>query len=288
MLGQSVQAELEARDFEFLAAGRDQVNLADPTSVAKIANGELGSFDWCINCAAYTAVDLTESNESAAYEANATGAGNLAQACAEAKLGLIHVSTDFVFNGEAETPYTEGSPTHPLGVYGASKLKGEELVRAQHPNALICRTSWLYGAGGPSFPRTIIRAWEAGRDLKVVADQIGCPTFTDELARILVSLTLANAEPGIYHTTGNDSMSWADFALMALIAWQPYAKREDTPQVAKISTADWPTPAKRPGYSVLSNEKLHGLGIRAHESTSASLDRFTEQLAFLVRNGVAL
>ena len=169
MLGSDVVAELRSRNAEVEAPGSSEIDITDPESMAKVAM--MRGFNWCVNCAAYTAVDLAESEVQKATVLNALGPGYLARACAVAGFKLLHVSTDFVFDGAAGTPYTEDSPTNPLGVYGRTKLEGEHAVLAGLPTSLILRTSWLFGANGKSFPRTIIGAWQAGKDLRVVSDR---------------------------------------------------------------------------------------------------------------------
>lgn len=260
MLGTDLVSELRARGHECVAPTRAELDITNPESAAAVALGEF-SGDWCFNCAAYTAVDKAESEPQLAYEINALGAAYLAKACAASGLRLLHVSTDFVFDGQAEAPYTEESPTNPLGTYGRTKFDGERAVQEAHSNAVVARTAWLYGPNGGSFPRTMIRAWEAGKTLRVVSDQIGCPTYTADLARVLVDLAEREPFPGVYHAAGSEATNWHSFAEVTIREWATLTGKPGPSPIEAIRTEDWPTPAVRPKYSVLSFEKVAGLGI---------------------------
>ncbi|HZH98927.1 MAG TPA: sugar nucleotide-binding protein, partial [Fimbriimonadaceae bacterium] len=159
MLGSDVVHELRSRGHEVLSPSSSELDITDPLGAASVASGAYGKIDWCVNCAAYTAVDKAETDADAATLLNAIAPGYLARSCAMAGTKLLHFSTDFVFDGLSSTPYTEAMPTHTLGVYGRTKREGEEAVLAGDPSALILRTAWLYGPNGGSFPRTMIRAW---------------------------------------------------------------------------------------------------------------------------------
>ncbi len=276
MLGSDVVKELQGRGHEVLTPSSSELNLTEPESVAQVTTYE--GIDWCVNCAAYTAVDKAELEEQQAAELNALGPGYLARVCAMKGIKLAHVSTDFVFDGSSTEPYQEEDRTNPLGVYGRTKLAGEEAVQAAWPMSLIFRTSWLFGPNGKSFPKTMIVAWEAGKELKVVADQIGNPTYTPDLARTMVDAIEKDIFPGIYHATGADTMSWHEFAVEAIEAYRE-AKGIDRPvEVAPIKTEDWPTPAVRPKYSVLSNTKLQREGIAPMRPIREALSEFVRTL----------
>ncbi len=277
MLGQDVLSELANRHHEIGAYDKADLDICDPTAMARLAAGEFGAQEWVINCAAYTAVDKAETEVREAHEANALGPGYLARATAALGAKLIHVSTDFVFDGTADKPYTEDALTHPLGVYGRTKRDGEDAVLASQ-HALVVRTAWLYGPLGNSFPRTMIRAFLAGRQLKVVSDQIGCPTYTADLARVLVDLAEKDAAPGIYHAVGRDAMNWHAFAVLAISAWLAGHGRSDEVDIEPIPSADWPTPAARPKYSVLSTVKLEALGIAPMRPVNEALQDFALRL----------
>lgn len=270
MLGTDLCSELSRRGFEFFAPGPDEVDVTDPSSLAGYLFGEgAPSFKTCINCAAYTAVDLAETERDEAFRINALGAGYVAQTCAMAQIRLVHISTDFVFDGLLTEPYSEGDAPNPLGVYGASKLEGERSVLSA--TGTVVRTSWLYGIHGKSFPRTILNAYLAGRDLRVVADQVGCPTSTVDLARVLVDLAALpfGPPPGIYHAVGPDSMSWHELACLIV-----KAAGGNESKVAAIRSEDWPTPAQRPAYSVLSTKALEALGIQKMRPVAESIAEF--------------
>lgn len=279
MLGKDVAIHVQERGHVAVQVDLPEFDITDPMSVAKIPSKEISpALDWCINCAAYTAVDKAESEIEAASLVNGLGPGYLAQACALAGIRMLHISTDFVFDGAATQPYSEKAPTGPLGAYGATKLEGEHAALAAGPGTVVARTAWLYGPFGDSFPAKLIRAWLAGKELKVVADQTGSPTYTGDLARVLVDMMEKEAPGGIYHTAGPEAMSWRDFTVMALEAWrQVYGPQDALIDVAAIRTEDWPTPAKRPKYSVLSFEKTAALGIQPMRPVREALLEFVDR-----------
>lgn len=209
-----------------------------------------------INSAAYTAVDAAESDAERADAVNHLGAANLATAAAELGLGLIHVSTDYVFPGDADRPYRVDDPTGPRSVYGRTKLAGEQAVLAAHPDAHVVRTSWVYGATGGNFVKTMARL-EASRDtITVVADQRGAPTWSADLAAGLLQLAAAGLPGGVLHASGGGETTWWGFA-RAIFA----ELGADPERVRPITTADYPAPAPRPVYSVLSAEEWTAAGL---------------------------
>lgn len=207
-----------------------------------------------LNCAAHTKVDLCEFQRDLASAINAVAAGQIARLAAEADAPLVHISTDFVFRGNQPTPYKESDPTDPISVYGQTKLDGERRVLAAHTNALIARTSWLYGPGGPCFPATMVRAARAGKPLSVVADQHGSPTFTYDLAKAVIELVEKPATPGIYHITNTGQTTWHAFAIETLRLFGLPT------EVAPITSQEWlrrvPWSAQRPAYSTLDTTKV--------------------------------
>ncbi len=217
-----------------------------------------------INCAAYTAVDRAESEPDLAFAVNRDGVGHLAMACKRLNLPLLHLSTDYVFDGALRRPYREEDPPSPLGVYGASKLAGEEALRATHPRHVIVRTSWLFGALGQSFVKTILRLAREREDLRIVDDQFGCPTWTRDLAEALIQIARAVESPmgadglwGTYHYCGLGQTSWCGFAreiIERAREWGPVKAQ----CVMPIPTAEYPTPAQRPLWSVLDCGKICG------------------------------
>lgn len=214
-----------------------------------------------INAAAYTAVDRAETDAEAAARANTEGPAILAQYCAAAGIPMIHVSTDYVFDGDKGAPYVETDPPHPTCVYGATKLAGEQAVLAACPQAIVLRTSWVYSAVGRNFVLTMLNAARKTDRLRVVADQIGCPTATQDLAAAILAIADRLAAEGwkpefagVFHAAGTGSISWHGLAEAVFQA----AARHGGPQpvVEPIATADWPTPVRRPPDSRLDCEKL--------------------------------
>jgi dTDP-4-dehydrorhamnose reductase len=238
-----------------------------------------------VNAAAYTAVDKAESDADAAYRANRDGPAVLARWCAEAAVPLIHVSTDYVFDGLKGAPYVEDDPTNPTGVYGASKLAGEQAVLAAGGRALVLRTSWVYAARGKNFVLTMLNAARKTDHLRVVADQVGCPTAAPDLAAAILAIAdrvLAggwdDAWNGIYHACGSGATSWYGLASAAFEAAAERGPRP--PTLTPIATADWPTPARRPPDSRLDCGKLDRVfGVRLPE-WRVGLSRVVECVAF--------
>lgn len=209
--------------------------------------------DIIINCAAFTAVDLCETEKERAYRINAIGAKNLAIAANDFDAKFVHVSTDYVFNGENNRPYTEEDTPIPNSIYGATKLDGEKLVKEHCVKYFIVRTAWLYGAG-KNFIKTMIRLMEENKEIKVVNDQYGSPTSAMELAKAIVSL-METEEYGIYHAACDGGTSWYEFAV------EIFKQLGVDVKVTPIETIEYPTAAKRPAYSILNNSKLKNLGI---------------------------
>lgn len=197
-----------------------------------------------INAAAYTAVDKAESDEARAEAVNRNGAGHVAAAAAAHDLPLIHISTDYVFDGTKTGAYAETDPIAPLGIYGRTKAEGETAVVTAHPAATIVRTAWVYGLEGANFVKTMLRLGAECDVLRVVNDQTGCPTFADDLAEALLAIA-AGPKPGIFHLAGGGRTTWCDFA-KAIFARTRHGVRVDP-----ITTAEYPTPARRPANSVL-------------------------------------
>jgi dTDP-4-dehydrorhamnose reductase len=201
-----------------------------------------------VNCAAYTAVDAAETDEETAYAVNAAGPALLATACAKVGARLVHVSTDYVFPGDATEPYDVDDPTGPKGAYGRTKLAGELAVREILPEAsYVVRTAWLYGTTGKNFVKTMVRLERERETISVVADQHGSPTWSRDLAAGLLALAGSDAAPGIYHATNRGETTWHGFT-QAIFE----ERGADPDRVLPIRTEDYPVPAPRPAYSVLS------------------------------------
>ncbi len=258
-LGNALQALATAQVVPFKAVSRPDFDFERPESID--ACFAAASPALVINAAAYTAVDAAESNVAAATAGNHTGPLRLAQLCAEANIPFIHVSTDYVFDGSKGEPYTEDDPTGPTGIYGATKRDGEIAIMASGAKAIILRTAWVYAAHGKNFARTMLNAARRMPTLRVVADQHGTPTAAPDLAAAILSISLKimhdgwqDGYQGIYHATGSGETTWHGFATrifeIAASAGLP------SPVVTPITTADWPTPAKRPADSRLNCDKL--------------------------------
>ena len=207
--------------------------------------------DYCINCAAYTAVDKAESDVEKAFEINANGAKNLAIACREFDAILIQISTDFVFDGEKKEPYTETDVAKPISVYGASKLQGEIEIKQTLETYFILRTSWLYSEHGTNFMKTMLRLAETRDEISVVSDQIGTPTYAGDLADVILKIISSkNTNFGLYHYSNEGVASWCEFAKAIFEASNIEIK------LNPIKTSAYPTPAKRPVYSVMDKTKI--------------------------------
>jgi len=246
-LGQALRTSGPA-GADIVALDRAGLDIGDAGAVATQV-ARIGP-DLIINAAAYTAVDRAESEAEAAWRINAAGAGHLAAAAAAGQARFVHVSTDFVFDGSGGGPYRPDHPTAPLGVYGASKRAGEEAVLAACPGALIVRTAWVYGAAGHNFVRTMLRLMAERDAVRVVADQIGTPTYAPGLARAIWALDAAGAT-GVHHWTDSGAASWYDFAVAIQEEALAMGLLDRAVPVMPIATADYPTPARRPLYSVL-------------------------------------
>jgi len=235
-----------------------------------------------VNAAAYTAVDAAETNAEAAYRANRDGPAILARLCAEAGIPLIHVSTDYVFDGTKPDPYVEEDPTGPQDAYGASKLAGEQAVMTSGARAIILRTAWVYAATGKNFVRTMLTVGKTRDRLTVVGDQHGCPTTAADLADAILAIIVVidrtgwhDRYRGIFHAAGTGATTWHGLAVATFEEASRHGAK--IPEVAAITTADWPTPAKRPANSRLDCTRLHAVfGVRLphwRESLTRTIDQ---------------
>lgn len=233
-----------------VALGSGEADIRDPAAIAAAFAAHRPAF--VINAAAYTAVDKAETDIENAYAVNEMGPGVIARAAAEAGVPFVHVSTDYVFDGAGTTPYREDQPTAPQGVYGASKLAGEQAVAAAGGKHVTLRTSWVFSADGANFVKTMLRLGADRPQLRVVADQVGRPTAAADIAAAIAFLEpfIANGSAsGVMHFGGSEATSWHGFA--EAIFDEAAVHGRPRPQVEAITTADYPTPAKRPAYSVL-------------------------------------
>ena len=251
----------EAREtVEIVALGRPQCDITEYSSVVAILASTRP--DVVVNAAAYTAVDKAESEPDAAHLVNAFGAGNVARACAAAGTPLIHISTDYVFDGTGRGYYTEGDPTGPMGVYGRTKLAGEQAVMAHAPRSVVLRTAWVHSPFGNNFVKTMLRLAASRPEISVVADQHGSPTYAPHLARTVVAVAhrlhegcASEATPsGIYHCAGDGEATWCELAREAFRVSS--SRGGVSANVKAITTAEYPTPARRPANSRLDISRL--------------------------------
>lgn len=253
LLGTDVVSLLRDRGEVVTPLARADLDLTDATAVTVAVGGH----DVVVNCAAWTAVDDAQEHEAEATRVNADVPRLLAAACAVQGARLVHLSTDYVFDGSATTPYTEDAPTNPTSAYGRSKAAGEHAVRRALPaDHLIVRTAWLYGAHGACFPRTIARTARERGSVSVVDDQVGQPTWSLDVADLLHRLVTARVPAGTVHVTSSGQCSWFDFAREVVDA-----AGLDPALVQRTRSADFVRPAPRPAYSVLGHDALHRLGI---------------------------
>ena len=249
-LGQCLQKiSSQFEEFEFIFTDSETLDITNKEEVNDFF--WQNAPDFCINAAAYTAVDLAETEVEKAFLVNADGTENLAEACAENNAQFIHVSTDYVFDGENNLAYTEEDFTNPLGVYGASKLAGDELALEVNPCSVILRTSWVYSEFGKNFVKTMLNLFATKEELSIVADQFGQPTNANDLAEAIMKIIKSEKiTPGIFNFSNLGRISWFDFA--EKIAELSEAKIK----LNAIETSQYPTPAKRPKNSVLDLDKI--------------------------------
>ena len=254
---------------DIVCLGRDELDLSRPQRIP--ARLEAHRPALVVNAGAYTAVDKAESEADMAFAVNRDGPAALAAACAQADIPLIHVSTDYVFDGTKTCAYREDDAVSPLGVYGASKLAGEEAVRAAAPRHMILRTSWVYSPYGANFVKTMLRLAETRDDVSVVCDQVGCPSYAPDIADAIAALVprLLSGEEiyGTFHMAGCDATTWHDFA--AGIFAEAGKRGLHVPSLSAIPTSEYPTPAKRPMNSRLDCARLEaatGLRLPGWES----------------------
>ncbi|MCB2015641.1 MAG: dTDP-4-dehydrorhamnose reductase [Sphingobium sp.] len=251
-LGRALQETAHAGT-EIIAAGSAQLDIGDADAVAAYVGQHKP--DLILNAAAYTAVDKAESEEEQALRVNRDGPANLSAAASANDARFVHVSTDFVFDGVSGIPYPVDAPTAPAGAYGRSKLAGEQAVA---PDTLVVRTAWVYASTGHNFVRTMLRLMAERDEVRVVADQIGTPTFAPSLARALWALS-AKGATGMHHYTDSGAASWYDFAVAIQEEALALGLLDRAVPVLPIATSDFPTPATRPHYSVLDKSQTFAL-----------------------------
>ncbi|SEJ25801.1 dTDP-4-dehydrorhamnose reductase [Pseudomonas linyingensis] len=270
---------LAPEGFQVHGLGSTALDIGNAAQVAKV----VAEFQpqLIINAAAYTAVDKAESDAERAWAVNRDGVANLAIAAERLGIPVFHISTDYVFAGDAREPYRESDPVGPTGVYGASKLGGEVMLAANCSRNIILRTSWVFGAHGNNFVKTMLRLGREREELGVVADQHGCPTSAASIARALWTLAVQYRDHGalqwgVYHYAGTPACTWHEFALEIFRQAHELGLLERVPVVRAIATTDYPTPATRPAWSVLDCSKLH----EAHDIAQAD---WREELGLVLR-----
>ncbi len=249
-LGRAIAKEAAMRGKTICSTGTKELRVEDQASVQRWIREQKPRF--VLHGGAWTDVDGCEKEPHKAVLQNGTGTAHVADACAELGIGLVYVSTDFVFDGKATTPYREDAATAPLSAYGRSKLLGEQALTAhQRNNFYTVRTSWVFGPGGKNFPAAILARARSGQPLKVVTDQVGRPTYTEDLAAAMLDLCELNAPGGIYHCSNEGQCSWRQFAVDILAA-----AGLGSIQVGSMSSSELGRPAARPAWSVLDTDKL--------------------------------
>lgn len=250
-LGRCIKdAALDYSEFDVVFASRKELDIENKEAIAEFFRKH--SFDYCINTAAYTNVEKAESEEDAAFNVNAIAVKNLSEACKDSDTVLLHVSTDYVFDGKQNRPYLETDATNPINVYGASKLKGEEFIEDICIKHFIFRTSWLYSQYGHNFLNSILNYAKEGKSLTITTEQIGTPTNANDLAKALLKVIHSNSEAyGLYHYSNEGEATWFDFAELIL----KFSRQLATTNLAR--TDHYRTFAARPKYSVLSKSKVN-------------------------------
>lgn len=249
-LGQAIkEIESEYTTLDFFFATRDILDITDQQALADFFSEH--TFDVVVNCAAYTAVDKAESDINTARLINATATKYLAQITSENNIPLVHISTDYVFDGNSPTPRTEADAVNPIGVYGQTKLEGEQFALAINPKTIIIRTAWVYSKYGANFVKTMLRLFSEKQEIGVINDQLGSPTNAIDLARVIATIISQDSlEYGVFHYSNEGQCTWYDFAMKIK------ELSGSSIHINAIPTSAYPTPAKRPAYSLLDKTKI--------------------------------
>ncbi|SHF54598.1 dTDP-4-dehydrorhamnose reductase [Microbulbifer donghaiensis] len=281
-LGRECRKVLGQAGWALLTPGRDLVDFAQPETVAAAVENLRPQL--VVNACAFTAVDQAEAEPQLAELVNGVSVGRLAAACAELQIPTIHVSTDYVFDGSATTPYHEGSVVAPLNKYGHSKLQGEQLLRMQNRKHVLLRTSWVFSARGNNFVKTMIRLGAQRSELSVVGDQVGCPTYAGDLAFVIGQFIEryqreGNLRWGTYHCSNAEPCSWYEFAQAVMEQGVACGLLRQEPLLQKITSEEYPFVATRPAYSVLDCSKLEARLETKMPSWRQGLERVCAELA---------
>jgi len=276
MLGQELCLTLEKADLKYVGTDKE-VDILNPIALAEKAK-EI-SPDWIVNCSAYTAVDQAEDDSEMAYKINRDGVRNIAELANSLDIPIIHISTDYVFDGTSDTPLSEDAPTGPMGIYGASKLAGEDVLQKTCIKYFIIRTAWLYGQYGPNFVYTMLKLMNKLDSIKVIDDQIGSPSRTAELAELIKTVIGSGSEDyGIYHFSGEGQCSWFDFAREIYRLGRLEGLIQSECNVNSCGSEEYPTKAERPAFSLLSKDKIGNVFSFKSKDWKTSLKRFIENL----------
>lgn len=271
MLGTELSDMFAARGVAFVGTDRE-VDITDPASLSSFASGK--AIDAIVNCAAYTAVDKAEDDAELCRAINATGPANVASCARSIGASLLHISTDYVFDGNGTRPYREDDPTDPTGVYGLTKRDGEEAALRENPNTWIVRTAWLYGMHGNNFVFTMLKLMGERDAIKVVNDQRGSPTWAYDLCGAICDILEKKIPYGIYHFTGAGNIVWHDFARAIYQKGRALGLLDRECAVNPCTSAEYPAKVRRPPYSVLDKTKIERSLGRSAPDWETSLDAF--------------
>jgi dTDP-4-dehydrorhamnose reductase len=254
MLGKEIERELKNNELKFIASGKE-LDITDLDCLINYSKNK--EINWIINCSAFTAVDKAEAENETAYKINASAINNLTKLAEKLDSTLIHFSTDYIFDGNKTTPYTEDDIPNPINIYGKSKLLGEQNIINKLKKYFIFRTAWLYGRTGNNFPLTMIKLFYEKEMINVVNDQFGSPTYTKDISEFIIFLIIKDAkEYGIYNFTNEGKTTWYEFAKEIFLLLQEKGIKTKCTQINPISAEYYPTKAKRPKNSYLSKEKV--------------------------------
>ncbi|AOS97193.1 dTDP-4-dehydrorhamnose reductase [Microbulbifer aggregans] len=281
-VGRACQELMAGPEFELLPITRREADLSNPAEAYEAVVSREPQL--VINASAYTAVDKAESEPELAQSVNGDSVAAMGKACAKVDIPLIHISTDYVFDGQGSKPYKEEDPVNPMGVYGATKLAGEQALEAGSNKVVILRSSWVFGEYGSNFVKTMLRLGASRPELGVVSDQVGKPTYATDIASVILSLTRIYRDTGdlpwgIYHCSNQGTCSWYDFACEIFNQAESQGFLESSPAVKPITTGQYPTPAARPAYSVLDCSKLERLLGAPLSHWQVGLERMLSHLA---------
>ena len=281
-VGSECRRMFQQKGWDVISLVRGDVDFSEPIKVYEAVKAYKA--DIVVNACAYTAVDKAEGEAELAGLINARSVARIGKACNELNIPIIHISTDYVFDGKAKIPYTEEDMVSPLGVYGKTKLEGEQLLQKQHGKHIILRTSWVFGVQGNNFVKTMLKLAKTRDELSVVGDQFGCPTYAGDIANSIaliiekINNTDEFSQWGIYHCSNQGETNWFDFSRMIFAEGVKAGVLDREPKVSCITTEAYPTPTARPAYSVLNCNKLERLLQQSMPSWKLGLAKACNQL----------